>query len=334
MSGQGGVGEQDVNDIEELAARWLATMRGPQAEQQKDRFEAWLAHDMRHREAYARMRQVFEDGIVLRASAQFGPSRKRRWFDRTRKTFVPAAIAASIAIVLVIGLSITASSPWPSDGGQLADQTFETPPRTIRTFTLPGGGALTLDQASKAIVSSGEQESRIKLIAGRMQLHTTGRTKSYVITAGASAITARSSVLDVHLADQELSFARLYSGHAEVRPLLQNAAYVVEGRSLPIGRALQLSRGNMLEARESFVADERDWPSGWAQYRSIPLSRLVGIANQYAAKPIVLDDPAIGAQAVSGRFRFNNAWSVAQNLATIFGLVVIERSDGLHLQQR
>lgn len=326
--------KQDLAKIEEQAAEWFATMRGPQAGQQKVHFEAWRDRDVRHREAYAYIREIFDKGIVLRGSAQYGPTRKRRSFITPRKVLVPAAIAASLAVAVVMGLAASPISPWSSNDERLEDMTLETPPRAIRTFALPGGGALVLDQASKAIVSRGEQGARIELVAGRMQLQAMGSEESYTIAVGPNAIIARSGVLDVNLGAQEDPAVRLYSGHAEARPLLQNAAYVVQGRSLPSGRPLRLIRGTIFEARENFVANERDWPSGWAQYRTIPLARLIGIANRYAAKPIVLDDPVIGTQAVSGRFRFNDASSVARNLAAIFDLKVTEKSDGLHLQPR
>jgi transmembrane sensor len=326
--------KKDAAQIEQQAARWFAAMRGPRAEQERANFEAWLDQDVCHRAAYAQVSSIFENSRVLRASARYGLSRKRRPFINVRNVLVPAAIAASIAGGLVIGLDHHGALSSSSYGAREERMTFATPPRTIQTFTLPGGAALALDQSSKAIVSAGEKGTRIELISGRMQLQAERSDASYTIAAGPNAITVRAGVVDVYRAAPDESFVRLYSGHAEARPLLQNAAYIVEGRSLPAGRPLRLIRGVLVDARESFETSEQDWPSGWAQYRTIPLSQLLGIANRYAAKPIVLDDPVLGAKAVSGRFRFNDASSVARNLAAIFDLAVTERSDGIYLQRR
>lgn len=334
MSGKGGMDKEDAAAIKEQAARWFAAMRGPRAEQESANFAAWLDQDVRNREAYAHVRGLFDNSRVLRDSVRYGRTRKRRPFINARNVLVPAAIAASVAGSLVVGLGPHGMSPWSSHAAPEEHMTFETPPRTIQTFALPSDAALALDQSSKAIVSAGDRGPRIELISGRMQLQAERSDASFTIAAGPNVVTVRAGVMDVYRAAQDETFVRLYSGRAEARPLLQNAAYIVEGRALPAGRPLRLMRGVLFDSPTSSVTSERDWPSGWAQYRTISLSRLLGIANRYAVKPIVLDDPALGARAVSGRFRFNDASSVARNLAAIFDLEVTERSDGIHLQQR
>lgn len=347
MSGQGGSGQgegqaQGPGDAAEQAAQWFATMRGPQAGARTPEFEAWLNQGPHNREAFARVSKIFDDGLVLRSSAQYGLLRQHRSFMNTRQVFVSGAIAACLGLALFFGLvpaSILPRSDLPHSDmpREQTHMTLETAPRTMRRFALPGGGALTLDRASKVIVASRDGTSTIKLVAGRIQLNAVDSAQTYTIAAGANTITARAALMDVTLAVHEAPRVRLYTGEAEVQPLLHNAAYtvqgrIVQGRRLPVGRPLRLLRGQIGEVRPSFVANEQDWPSGWGQYRAIPISRLVSIANLYAEKPIVIDDPAIGTLSVSGRFRFTDTSALAANLASVFDFVVTERPDGLHLR--
>lgn len=332
-SGQGGGQGQEPADAAEQAAQWFATMRGPQAGARTPQFEAWLNQGAHNREAFARICKIFDDSLVLRSSAHYGPLRQRRSLRDMRQVLVSGAIAACLALAVFVGLVPASMLPWSSTPTGQTHMLLETAPRTMRTFALPGGGAVTLDRASKVIVGSRDGTSTIKLVMGRMQLNALDSAQTYTIAAGANTITARAALMDVTLAVHQAPRVRLYIGEAEVQPLLQNAAYRIQGQRLPVGRPLRLLHGRIGNAGPSFVTNEKDWPSGWGQYRAIAISRLVSIANSYAEKPIVIDDPAIGTMSVSGRFRFTDTSALAANLATVFGFQVTERPDGLHLRQ-
>jgi transmembrane sensor len=79
------------------------------------------------------------------------------------------------------------------------------------------------------------------------------------------------------------------------------------------------------------IADDREWPSGWVEYREISLGALVAQANRYAARPIILDDPTAGALKVSGRFKLTDTETFVSRTAELFDLAVSRRSDGTYL---
>ena len=82
------------------------------------------------------------------------------------------------------------------------------------------------------------------------------------------------------------------------------------------------------------VSSSAEWPSGWAEHRSIPLDQLISEANEYASLPIVVEDPKIAKRDVSGRFKISDTEIFLQRIADLFDLTIHRRPDGIYLRSQ
>lgn len=338
MSHAGGLDERRQALAIEQAATWFAVLRGPDAECQRQHFQDWMNQSAVNRDAFAQVTAAFEGAAVLRHSSRDGHLSRvgeRRSPDAVcgGRPVLRAALAAGIGLALVVGSFWTWRQPLreavgPGSGAALASRHG-----MMRTVRLAQGATLEMDTASEVRFDVNEGKFVMTLTRGRVQLKLAKTAQAFAVRAGHSEIIARQAVFDVSWTDSGDPLVHLYDGQAQVRPFLRNAAYTVRSQALPKGRPVRLIRGAITVSDPGFIVNEQDWPSGWAQYRSVPLSELAQHANRYAQKPIVIDDPAVGQLRISGRFRFVDPSAVARNMARVFSLVVTERPDGLHIEQ-
>lgn len=314
------------------AARWFVVLRGPNADRERAGFEKWLGASELNRVAFDEVCAVFEGAEILRSSAKHRDRTSRRQGPPVR-FWVPAALAASVALALVADVFWPPIRTRQQTAPQIRGATFATSHGAMRTVQLAQGASLALDSASEVRLENEGAVPVITLAKGRAQLRLSDSTPAFVVRVGDSEITSRHGIFDVSWIDGDEPQVQLYEGQAKVRPFMQSTAYVVSGDALPIGRAMRLARGRMETLPPRYAADERDWPQGWAQYRSVPLSELARTANRYAAKPIIFGDPALGDLHISGRFRIVDSSAVARNMANVFALTVTERPDGIYIKR-
>lgn len=137
------VTDHNTVSLSEQAAEWVVRLSDSQIStaQQAD-FEAWLAQDIRHREAYEQISRLWQSVT---------PQRRRK--------HRPAGLLASIVLVL-IGIYCLPLSTW------LADERTAT--GEIRQVALPDGSTITLDSDSAADVVFDTHARRIILHRGRI----------------------------------------------------------------------------------------------------------------------------------------------------------------------
>lgn len=138
------VTDHNTVSLSEQAAEWVVRLSDSQisTEQQAD-FEAWLAQDVRHREAYEQINRLWQSVT---------PEQR----EKRRK---PVGLLSGI-ILLLIGFYCLPLSTW------LADE--QTATGEIRQVTLPDGSTITLDSDSAADVVFDVHARRIILHRGRV----------------------------------------------------------------------------------------------------------------------------------------------------------------------
>lgn len=130
--------------LSEQAAEWVVRLSdSPISTEQQADFEAWLAQDARHREAYEQINRLWQSVTP--------EQREKRW--------KPVGLLSGI-ILLLIGFYCLPLSTW------LADE--QTATGEIRQVTLPDGSTITLDSDSAADVVFDVHARRIILHRGRV----------------------------------------------------------------------------------------------------------------------------------------------------------------------
>lgn len=327
---------KDEYPVEEVARAWLTKMRGEGADTLRAEFEEWRAASPRHRDAYDRISSRMAQSAILKNSARYGVARVRGPRQERKTGRVPwstIAVAATALLLVAYGAGGASLPGLPSTASSTASATerLVTQLGEIRKYRLRDGSLVTLDTDSQVDISFRDGKPELRLARGRVRLAATDTGAAILLRAGDGVIVATNADLDVSLdADGRVRMA-LRRGAAS----MSEANGRRNASSLPLGRTLTFRDG----ASMRFVARSadnlaRDWPSGWAEYRSISLGDLVAEANRYAARPIVIDQPSVAQLQLTGRFKISDADALARRTATLFGLVATERHDGLHLRQK
>ncbi|EZP83988.1 putative FecR [Novosphingobium resinovorum] len=322
--------------VDEIARAWLTKMRGEEANALRAEFEAWRAAAAENREAYARISTRMAASAVLKTSARHGAARPKSGARSQSRGWAPwGAMTAAAALLLVAYGAGGASVPGFLSGGASsarAAERFATKRGEIRRFQLPGSSVATLDTDSQLLVSFTGSEQHVRLDRGRVRLAITGAAHPVRIHIGKQQMIASDADFDLSLdADGRVRIALLRG----VARIVDAGARGESFSALPLGKTLALqSRGAARVVIPAADSGARDWPSGWTEHRSISLGDLVAEANRYAIRPIIIDERAVAALTVSGRFKISDAEAFASRTAKLFGLTLVERQDGLHLRSQ
>jgi transmembrane sensor len=252
-----------------------------------------------------------------------GPSRKgRRW--------ATGAIAAAAMVALTVGL--LPNLPLPSLLSPARAETYATGHGDIQRFTLPDGSLVTLDTDSRVEVAIDRSRRHARLRQGRARFVVAADPRPFTIQAGNGDVVAAEGAIDVGVDGNAHVELRLRSGSASVKA--RNTKDTQSERvPLTIDRPVLYAEGDFApRVVAAPTADTRDWPSGWVEYRTIPLGELIREANRYAKRPIILDDPKLANLTASGRFQLTETDRFASRIAELFRLRISRRADGIHLR--
>lgn len=329
MSGSG----SDDYPVDEVARAWLVKLRGGDGDALRDEFDAWLQASAEHREAYRRAEKRMAALAILKTSPRHGTAHAEARRGRVRGWFAWGAAATALALLIIaIG---AAGAPLPGQPGgaarAFAAEPIETQRGEIRTFQLADGSSATLDTDSRLDVAFAKDVRSVRLVRGRVRLLVARGDVPLKIEAGRGGAIANDAEIDLSLDAAGTVVASLRRGAAEMRA----DGGSDEAKRVEAGSALAYGPGKRLApVAAPATVIPAGWPAGWADYRSIRLSALVAETNRYAAVPIVIDDSAIAAREVSGRFHISETEAFAERIAMLLDLAVDRRADAIHLSRR
>ncbi len=319
--------------LDEIARAWLIKMRGEDAAALRGEFDAWLNGSAENREAYRRAEKRMAALAILKTSERHGTAHAEARRGRVKK-WLPWGAAATALALLIVAIG-AGGAPLPGQRGgssaAIAAEPLETQRGEIRTFRLADGSSATLDTDSRLEVAFGTDARSVRLVRGRVRLSVVRQDVPLRIDAGRGAASANDADIDLTVDEAGTVTASLRRGTAQVR----TDAKAGEVTQLREGAVLTYrSDGTLAQKAAPLPTIPASWPDGWAEYRSIRLDRLVAEANRYAAVPIVIDDSAIAAREVSGRFQISKTEPFTERIATLFDLRVERRTDAIHLSRR
>ncbi len=320
-------------DMREKAATWFAAMRGPDAEIMRKDFEAWLAQDPLHREAYSRIAEIFSLGKGLTAPvSQRQPAVDAKGFGRIRQlliamSLVVVPLAGGAWMLDRLGLPFDASGAMRTKPAPLTALRAEFATRLgqISRIRLADGSVLTLDTNSKIDIVFDRTARHLRLRSGRARFDVAHESRPFVVSAGMGQVTAHGTVFDVALQPDGRVAVRLLRGVIDVA--LPGGTSGMLTRKAVIER---LSAGQQVVMAETILTGARtlaspidvNWPTGKLDCDRAPLATVARAANRYGDVQIELADPAIGNLRVSGTIRIDEPRKLADRLALLFDLRV------------
>ena len=289
-------------------------------------FQAWR-HDPANDAAYGRMESLWESSGLLKLDPGTGPAitaalkrgaRRRQWRAWWRAAWLPVgglALAGAAAIYMV-GLAQT--------------QTYSTPVGEQRLLTLDDGTRVRLDTDTELKVRLRSHERDIRLVHGQAFFDVAhDKARPFIVQADDAKVRAVGTRFDVRLQGGQ-AHVTLVEGAVEVTH--DQAGQVRRWRLAP-GQALAASTPSA-QPRTVDVATATSWTSGQLVFHATPLATAVSEVNRYSRTKVVLDDPALAAAAVNGKFDTGDTQAFVAAVCDLFELEAKQAGDEVRLTPR
>lgn len=325
MTGQDDSGG-DVGQLRQEAATWFARMRGPEAEQHRPAFEAWLARGALHRTAFNRIAETFSAGKILKDE----PAGKTDIISArsVRAGVLGGILMLFVLIVLGVASDRTLWAPFVTSGATQYVSVIG----QMRRISLADGSVVTLDSDSLLSVRFDRTSRYLRLERGRARFEVRHDGRPFAVIAGSDRVVAHGTVFDVgYRGDGSIEVA-LLRGAVEVSSF--EPGHAAKGLvTLRPGQRLVAVPHADLPAPEA-IGHEADWTRQLAVFDRAPLSEVISAANRYSIDRIVIPDPAVARLRVSGTFRIADTPRLCSSLAAVFGLTVDEHTPGIIVLRR
>jgi transmembrane sensor len=331
----------------ERAAEWAVRLREDATlRERQEEFAAWLAADPRNLEALEEIIDAWRTVDQYSTSAQVMAMREaalaegRRALSRRHTPFssrrLGSIAAALLLMVMAIGL-------WR----WLVPQTYATGVGERRVVMLSDGSRISLDAATMVKVAYSRDRRQLWLEHGRAKFDVAKNPlRPFSVSAADKVVVAVGTSFSVERIDHQVRVV-LYEGHVAVlesaggaNPYQLDIAPkgVPAGNLLTAGKELVLPVASLHEVRFEPASVgpidlERSlsWESGQLVFDDEPLAIAIARMNRYAARPLVIVDPAIARLRISGVFRAGDTHALVEGLGAAFGVQAREEPDRIVL---
>jgi len=308
---------QTSHQIDDEAADWAARVdRAPLSAADEQALAAWLEGDVRRQGAYAKARAVALHSERARAlGAGFDPARfePHRASGPTRRGLLwlgGGAAAAGLAGVATLGVLRSGADHFNTRKGE------------VRVVPLADGSVMTLNTASKVTVSYTRERREVRLIEGEALFDVAkDPARPFLVQAGDTWVRAVGT-----------SFTVRRLGDAPVQVLVREGVVEVKDRAGLPARPVRAAANTRLVASAagiaaaaapitpSEVSRELSWREGRIAFEGETLAQAAGEFSRYSDTRIVIDDPAIAGQEITGLFQANDPVGFAQAVAVSLDL--------------
>lgn len=208
-------------------------------------------------------------------------------------------------------------------------RTYQTAVGERRQVTLADGSRVLLDAGTRLQVRCHLRSRQVLLAQGHARFDVQRSAwRRFQVDAGPVRIRNYGTVFDV---DRQGDLSEITLWRGAVGVTVEGAG--AEQRLKP-GQRL-LAQPGSLSPPEAVDPDRADWTTGRLQFDRMPLAEVLRTLQRYHDRPIVLDDPALGALPVSGVFDADRAETAVALLPEILPVQVQRGTDGsLHLRAR
>jgi len=354
--------------IEEQAAEWLVRRDGADwCANDEARLHAWLDESGAHAVAFIRLEAAWEQARRLKAlgpglpagvvpppgqwqvspffdqasQTQGSPERTPEKFSSDeirnsgprRRTARRFGIAASILIALGAGGYFLAE--------RLQGELYVTPLGGVAAVPIADGSRITLNTASEVRVALSPSERRVELKRGEAFFEVAkDPSRPFVVEAGSKRVVAVGTKFSVRRDGGEVEVVvtegvvRLESAGSTRSNETELASTRVE--SLTPGKIARANaEGLLVERRELVDLQEKlAWRAGYVVFNETALADAVAEFNRYNAEKLVIDDPAVAAYRVSGKFRSTSFESFVRLLETAFPIEARHTDSEIRLSAR
>jgi transmembrane sensor len=287
--------------IDDEAARWVALVdRAPLSTWDEKALETWLAADTRHLGAYARAQAIFVHTERASALGMHFSERQRaaaRGKVLKRRSFVLGGAAAA-----AVGVGV-----FFEFGTEFGGRAFSTRRGETLIVPLEDGSVITLNTASKIAVNYTVTNRNVQLLEGEALFDVAkDQTRPFVVSANGMQVRAVGTSFTVQVLPRR-----------PVTVLVREGIIELTRRDVPTAPAVQVAANtraiapvNAPIAAKSVapteVNRELNWRVGRIAFEGNTLREAAETFARYSDIHIVIDDPSIANETITGLFVAND----------------------------
>jgi transmembrane sensor len=307
--------------VETIACDWFSRRRSGDMSARDERdLEAWLALDPAHRAALEEVERAWAGLEAFRAAPEMLARRERA---RSRYAGVPRAwlmrAAAAVAAVVVIGGGVG----WQYAGPGLmargfTDQEYRTAVGERTNLALPDGSVVTLNTGTVLRTRADRGRRLVYLDKGQAFFRVAkDPLHPFIVAAAGRTVTAVGTAFDVRvdggfevtLVEGKVRVAAPAAG-ASAKP----GASAVQTTELIAGNRFSAPDNSHWVVAAADAARETSWVTGRLTFENERLAEVAAEFERYSTRRIIIDDPALGDQRVSGTFEAGDIDSLVRTL--------------------
>lgn len=308
------------------ASEWLAKLdRGLSTAEQQE-LEAWVAQHPEHRRTLLRLAALWDKMDTLSRLSEMFPSAH----PRQRRRFRYSAVAASLAMVIVVGwltVQYSAESPTGPADPTLAKVThlYETAIGERSTVRLPDQSVLTLNTNSVVNVTYNAVQRVLVLQRGEMSIevaHDPRRPLSVI--AGQKRVRAVGTAFNVQIIDDAQVELIVTEGTVMIDDDVERAGSapsttprtVTKGEKVLLG----VDRETISKVSDSALSAELSWRQGNLIFRGETLAVAIAEVSRYTPIRFEIADERLKQLRIGGLFKAGDVDGLLATLKENFNI--------------
>ncbi len=319
--------QQSGQEIDDAAAHWAAKVDGGQmTAAEETTLQAWLDQDVRHNGAYAKARAIC---MLTERARALGPGFEPQVFADLqaptpwrRQMLWVSSVAAAVCVAIAAGLTL-------NTGGKH----FSTRLGETLIVPLQDGSVVTLNTASRVNVSYTQTQRNVELIAGEALFEVAKDPQHpFSVNAGNTRVRAIGTSFTVARLSGQPVQVLVREGVIEVKEAGQESSAVrVVANSRVTAR--DDARIDTYAVAPTEVTRELSWRDGRIAFEGETLQEAADTFARYSNTRIVIRDPQLAAETITGLFVSNDAVGFAKAVALSLNLHVQVKADEVQLSR-
>lgn len=321
-----------ARDLETIAARWLMRQEEPGwSAQDQQILNAWLNESMAHKAVYWRLEHGWQSadriqalGTALPAKASTGLGRLQRWWK-------PAAIAASVALVLW-GAAMQIADYTGTFGA--AQTRFDTAVGDRKVIAMEDGSRIELNTTTALRTAISDGKRQVWLDKGEAFFDVRHRNgQPFIVYAGEKTITVLGTKFSV-LHDGEKVVVSVLEGRVRVQDGADKASRSSEVVLTNGTQALASNAATLItEPSAERVKAALAWREGLLKFDQATLGEAANQFNRYNRQQIVIKGEQTAMIRIGGTFRADNVDAFVRLLHEAYGLDIAANDNRIEISE-
>lgn len=332
---------EQASEIEHAATIWAATAERGLTAKDQAQLDQWLEGDSRRLGAFVRAQAAWihaERAVALGKMPETDPEEtdeapapalrdepRARTLNRRMALGGGGALAASVAAAYLIGSG--------------RRRTLESGVGEIRRIVLKGGTTLTLDTDTRVDVAASSNDRKLELVRGKLFLDVARwRDFPLIVRAGGLVLETAEGAFGVQSLGKSPIVTLVTKGR-----LIASQSRGMFGQKQTVtvekDHVLTLAPDEPLVAGVRPVAAAQQeqllaWRDGMLSFGGERLADAVRAFDRYGSTRIVVADPELARQRITGLFKADDPKGFATAIAASFDGVVVSRGDTIQISSR